>query len=103
MVSLNPSGIKPVAGNIVVRVEMGETEKRLAAMGLHASDQTKERDHHASMTGEVLAIADDIKWGIGVGHRVLFGRYAGTMVKGADGEDYRLVVDDDVKGIYHGD
>jgi len=98
----NPSGIQPIAGFMIVRLAMSETESRLKASGLVMPDEIRERTHEASMAGEVLAVADDVRYGIVPGDRIVFGRYAGTTVKGMDGEDYRMVQDDNVKGIYHG-
>lgn len=95
-------GIKPVNARVLVEVEESETVKRLKAMGLQASDQTKERDHHGSMIGTIVAVSDDVKFGLQLGQRVTFGRYAGTFQTGLDGNEYRMIDCEDVKGVYHG-
>jgi len=101
---LNPSGIDPVGGHLVVAIEKSALEQRAAASGLHIPDQRAEREKRGEQAGLIIAVAADARFGVGdhVGKRALFGRYAGTEVKGQDGEDYRLLFDEDVKGIYHG-
>ncbi len=99
---MNPATIKPVNGHALVVIDEGALAQRMKASGLVMADQTRERDHAASMSGAVLAVADDIKFGIAAGQRIVFGRYSGTSIKDGDTE-YRLVVDDDVKGVCDGD
>lgn len=73
-------------------------------------DQTKERDQFAQMEGTLVAVsplafsyAKQEEWGNGkppdIGDRVLFAKYAGAVVKGRDGKDYRLVNDKDVAAV----
>lgn len=99
----NPSGIEPIGGHLVVEVEKSETEKRMAASGLHMPGDSKERDRLANMMGRIVIAASDARYGLPgmTGRKALFGRYAGTTVKGADGEDYRILYDEDIKGVYH--
>lgn len=102
MTASNPSGITPTGQRVIVEVEISETERRMKAMGLDVPDSTKERDHHAAMYGRVLAVSPDVRFGLAPGQRITWGRYAGTMIEGVDGEPYRVIDDNDVKGIYHG-
>lgn len=93
----NPSGIEPIGGYLVILPDGGE-EKTEGGIILPSS--AVEKDKYGSQSGKVLAAAQDVRWGLQAGQRVLFGRYAGTMVKGKDGADYRLVHDEAVKGVY---
>lgn len=96
----NPSGITPLGGHVVVTIEKSESEKRLKAMGLEMPGNSAERDKLAMQQGLIVAVAHDARFGVFdcVGKLALFGRYAGTTVKGSDGEDYRILFDEDVKG-----
>lgn len=68
-------------------------------------DETKERDEHAAVQGEVMQMsplafsyeADAPK--PAVGDIVLFQRYAGVQHVGADGITYRIMNDKDVVAI----
>lgn len=93
--------IEPIGGHIVVTIEKSETERRMAAAGLAMPDSSAERDRLAMMRGTIVGAADDALYGLGnrLGDTALFGRYAGTTVKGADGDDYRLLRDEDVKAV----
>lgn len=95
-------GIKPVNARVLVEAEESATVKRMKAMGLEVAEQTKERDHHASMTGKIVAVSDDVRFGLAIGQRITFGRYAGTFQTGLDGNEYRMIDCEDVKGVYHG-
>lgn len=72
---------------------------------LHKPDETKERDEHATMEGEVVAIsplAFSYEEGApkpNVGETVVFQRYAGLVIVGADGIKYRLMNDKDVVAV----
>lgn len=92
----NPSGIEPIGGYLVIQPDGGEEK----VGSIFIPESTAEKDKYGSQSGTVLAVADDVRWGLSPGKKVLFGRYAGTMLKGVDGKDYRLVLDEHVKGIY---
>jgi co-chaperonin GroES (HSP10) len=62
----------------------------------------------AEATGTLIAIGpmafrdeDDVffPWCPEIGERVSFSRYAGTLIKGADGQDYRSMKDRDIQDI----
>lgn len=67
---------------------------------------SKEEDKAAVQRGTVVAVsplafnfADGENHGAHVGETVLYDRYAGTLQKGADGRDYRLVRDKHVIAV----
>jgi len=75
---------------------------------LYKPDQTKERDQNASMEGDIYHVSPFAfsyeQWPEGAnkpvnGDRVVFARYSGITVKGADGVDYRLMNDKDIVAI----
>lgn len=100
----NPSGIYPVEFKVLVRPI--EVEEKTSG-GIYLPDSTKERDQFAQMQGELVAISplaftydSSIEWDQPkVGDRVLFAKYAGTVVDGKDGKKYRLVNDKDVAAV----
>ncbi len=100
----NLSGIEPVGGHLVVAVEKSETERRLAAMGMTMPAESQERDRLAMQRGRIVVTAEDARYGLtqAVGKYALFGRYQGTTVEGEDGETYRILYDEDVKGTMNG-
>lgn len=83
------------------------------AGGIIIPDQTHERHEAAAEIGEVLAIGE-LAFTMGTpntddffvydtrpkpGQRVTYTRYAGASVEGADGEEYRIMNDDDVTSV----
>lgn len=75
--------------------------------GILLPDESKDRNQFAQMEGELIAISplaftysDDQGWDKPKpGDRVLFAKYAGAVVKGRDGIDYRIVNDKDVAAV----
>lgn len=101
----NQSGIHPVEYNVVIKPDPVEQKTK---GGLILSDETLERNKHASTKGTLVALAplafDDAIWPSDTqkpqpGARVLISRYAGTFCEGLDGEEYRVVKDKDVMAI----
>lgn len=105
----NESGINPTEYKILILPKAVE-EKTTG--GIIIPDQTKDRDQFAQMEGVLIAAsplaftyAQPREWTEGNGQppepgdRVLFAKYAGSVVKGRDGKDYRLVNDKDVAAI----
>lgn len=72
---------------------------------LYKPDETKERDEHATMEGEVVALSplafsyEEKAPKPSVGDTVVFQRYAGLIIVGADGFKYRLMNDKDVVAV----
>lgn len=99
------SGITPIEYNVVVRPDVVEAKTK---GGLYLSDEVVERDQSGMTRGTLVAVSpmaftfDDWPDGMAkpeVGQRVAFVRYAGTLVPGADGEDYRVMKDKDVLAV----
>lgn len=100
----NKSGIFPIEYKILVApIEVDEKTKG----GIIIPDQTKERDQFAQMQGTLVAVSPlafsyegTVEWSKPKpGDKVLFAKYAGTVVDGKDGKKYRLVNDKDVAAV----
>lgn len=104
--SQNASGIQPTEYKVLILPKMVEEKTK---GGIFMPDQTKERDQFAQIEGELVAVSPlaftyDDKWPEGyalpkVGDRVLYAKYAGTTVRGKDGQEYRLVNDRDIGAV----
>lgn len=97
----NP-GIYPTEYNVLIIPE--ETEE-VTSGGIILSAKTKEDNDIATMKGRLIAASPHAftyasNWADGempkVGSAVLFAKYAGTLVEGVDGKEYRLCKDKDV-------
>ena len=104
----NPSGVSPTEFKVLVRPDKGEEKTK---GGILLPQEQREREQAASTAGEIIAISPlaftYADWPVTtsppkVGDRVAFARYAGMTVKGNDGEEYRLINDKDVAGVYVG-
>lgn len=101
----NPSGIWPLGYNIVV---LPEKVAEKTAGGLHIPDSTRDRDQYGEHKGTIMAISPMAftfeEWPLREpkpqpGQRVVFVKYAGTLVPGKDGRDYRVMNDKDVLAV----
>ena len=101
----NPSGIEPTEFNCVVRADKVDEKTK---GGIYIPDTTRERDELASIDATLMAVSplafsyetwpdEDMK--PKPGDRVVIAKYAGSVVKGADGEDYRIIKDKDILAI----
>lgn len=90
-----------------VLVEPKKAEERTKG-GIVLPEIVVEKDQHASMEGTLAAVSPLAfsyeEWPKGtrlpqVGDTVIFARYSGITVKGADGKDYRLMNDKDVVAV----
>jgi len=104
-ISPNPSGITPIEYNVVVRPEK-VAEK--TAGGVYMPDDVREKDQYGEYKGVLVAVSPMAfsfeEWPEdapkpNVGNHVAFVRYAGTLVEGNDGEDYRVMKDKDVLAV----
>lgn len=102
---VNPSGIMPTEYKVLIAPKITEEKSK---GGIILPDTTKERDQHAQMEGVIVAVSplafsyDNWKEDSRppqVGDRVLFAKYAGALVTGRDGVDYRIVNDKDVAAV----
>ena len=102
VVAKNASGINPLEYKVLVRpVEVDQKTRG----GIILPDETKERDQHAAMEGEVIAISplafkyEENAPRPSTGSTVIFARYSGINVTGKDGVSYRLMNDKDVVAV----
>lgn len=101
----HPSRIIPTEFKVLILPE--KVEERTKG-GIFIPDEKLERDQYAAMKGTLVAVSPLAftyeNWPEGerkpqVGDRVIFAKYAGATVKGADDVEYRLVNDKDVAAI----
>ncbi len=103
---INLSGIDPLEYKVLVRpVEDKGYYETKTGFKLLKTDTEKERDDHASMEGELVAISPlafsydaDAPKPL-VGSTVVFARYSGINIQGKDGANYRLMNDKDVVAV----
>lgn len=98
-------GIRPTAFKVLVRPKPVETK---TAGGIIIPDETKDRQQYAAIEGELVAVSP-LAFGYetwppdadkpAVGQRVVFAKFAGFAIKGADGKDYRLIEDKDIAAV----
>jgi len=101
----NPSGIEPTEFNCVVKADK-PPEKTQG--GIFVPQQVLERDELASIDATLMAVSPlaftyetwpDADMKPKPGDRVVIAKYAGSVVKGADDEDYRIIKDKDILAI----
>lgn len=97
---MNKSGIQPVEYKVLIKPEVVETK---TAGGLYLPDQTKDKDQMAQVKGILVAIGgnafEDWNGAPQIGDNVYFAKYAGYVVKGEDGEEYRITNDKDICAV----
>jgi len=99
---MNNSGIYPVEYKVLIKPEIVE---RKTAGGIFLPESTKEKEEFAKSVGVIIAIGaicfTDPNWleHPKVGDKVLYDRYAGTLVEGIDGEKYRLINDKEIGAV----
>jgi co-chaperonin GroES (HSP10) len=98
-------GIKPSEYNVLI---IPEDTEEVTAGGIILATSTKEMNDISTMRGRLVAVSPHAfsyssDWPEGsmpeVGQAVLFAKYAGTLVKGLDGKEYRLCKDKDVAAV----
>jgi len=102
----NP-GLKPTHYGLLVALDV--LEERTAG-GIILPSAHKDREDGASERGRVIAVSPMAfqggDWGLAKppvpGDVVLFQRYAGTEFEGADKRKYRVIKDEELKGIFDG-
>lgn len=97
-------GLYPVEFNVLILPEPVEEKKGSIIL----PDQVKEMDKSAQTRGRLVAVSpvafDYAEWPEGSrrpapGDEVWFGKYAGVLVTGRDGREYRLCKDRDVGAV----
>lgn len=98
-------GIVPCEFNILIAPEEVETK---TAGGIILPDQSHETNQLASMRGRLVAMSPRAGASIWpnegperprVGDAVYYAKYAGILVTGRDGREYRMCKDKDLMGI----
>lgn len=98
---MNTSGIDPVEYKVLIEPEsIEETSKG----GIVLATVTTERDKMAQVKGRLIAIGGNAfeDWHgrlPELGDSIYFAKYAGYVLKGTDGKEYRLANDKDVSAI----
>lgn len=98
----NPSGITPIEYKVLVRPRKADERTK---GGIMLPETVVEKDQHASMEGEVIAVSplafsyEDGAPKAEPRDTVIFARYAGINVRGNDGADYRLMNDKDIVAV----
>lgn len=104
----NTSGIAPVEFKVLIAPEqIEETDERIKSAksaGIVLVEKTTEREKMAQVKGKLIAIGGNAfeDWADPkpqVGDTVFYAKYAGYVVPGADGVEYRLANDKDVAAI----
>lgn len=98
-------GIAPVEYNVLIAPE--DTEE-ITAGGIILPGQVKETNDLASQKGRIVGVSPLAfgysDWPEGsrqpqVGDAVVFAKYAGTLIEGADKREYRIIKDKDVAAV----
>lgn len=103
----NPSRINPTEYKVLISPILVDEKTK---GGIIIPDEHKDREQFAQMQGTLVAVsplaftyADDASWGKSAkpkpGDKVLFAKFAGAVVKGMDGKDYRIVNDKDIAAV----
>lgn len=104
---MNSSGIRPVEYNVLVLPDVAE---ETTSGGVFLPDDVKEKNQFARMDGVIVAASpmaftfDDwpenrLSRKPQIGDRVMFSRYAGDEIDGADGQKYRIMKDRSVMAV----
>lgn len=99
---MNESGVYPVEYKVLIKPEEVEAK---SAGGIFIPETVKDKEKYAKERGTLIAVGaiafTDPNWldRPKVGDKVLYDRYAGSMVKGIDGVDYRLINDKEIGAI----
>ena len=103
-------GFDPVEYNVVIAPEQVET---VTKGGILLPDQTKEMDEIAQVRGLLVAASplafnfdqwpEDAPRKPRPGDHVVYAKYAGTLLKGDDGREYRVCKDKDIVAVIRRD
>jgi chaperonin GroES len=103
----NESGFEPIGDRVLVRPDIAAS----SSGGIELPDDIVDRAQLSASSGVLVALGDDaFKWSFDrtrpfagvkpeVGSRVCFEKYAGQVILGDDGIEYRLIDDKCVGGV----
>ena len=95
--------IRPFGVRVLVKPE--EVEQKTDG-GIYIPETVMEKDKFAVMIGTLVGVGEiaftDPDWldKPKVGDTIIYDRYSGATVTGKDGEEYKLMNDDDIGGKY---
>jgi chaperonin GroES len=95
----NTSGLQPVDQKVLVLPDPAEEK---TSFGLIIPESVRDKNKYATMECTLIAVGANafIEWGKGnglaPGDRILMAQYAGARTKGADGQEYILMNDEDI-------
>lgn len=102
MAGMNTSGIEPLEYHVIVKPE--EVAEKTAG-GLYKPQDLREREQWSETRGVLVAVSP-IAFNFegdapkpDLGDVVMFKRHSGTLTKGVDGVEYRIVSDKDIIGV----
>lgn len=100
-IGLNTSGMQPVEYKILIAPEVVE---EVSSGGIVLATKTTEREKMAQVKGKLVAIGGNAfeDWADPkpqLGDTIWFAKYAGYVVNGADGAEYRLANDKDISAV----
>lgn len=100
----NTSGLQPVEYKILIEPE--EVEQKSSG-GIVLAIATTEKEKMAQVRGKLIAVGGNAfeDWSEPkpqVGNSIWYAKYAGYVVKGSDGKEYRLANDKDCAAIVIG-
>lgn len=102
---MNESGIRPLEYKVLIKPDQVE---EVSKGGIILVDQTKDKQKFATDCGELIAVGaiafTEPDWldRPQVGDKVLYDRYAGSLVRGTDGVEYRLMNDKEIGAVLTG-
>ena len=96
----NTSGIIPIEYKVLVRID--KTSEKVGSIFI--PDAVKDQKDMAEVKGTMIAHGGKAFGDFGdpfpkAGDRVMIAKYAGKLVSGADGLEYRIVSDKDISSI----
>lgn len=97
----NASGVDPLDLRVIILPD--PPEKKVGSIILPESEQEKQK--WAATKGTLVAMGENAFGDAGLkrqprpGDRVMYAKYGGVNFKGADGEEYRIMNDEDVIGF----
>jgi co-chaperonin GroES (HSP10) len=86
---MTASGLQIMSDKEVDRLELGQTEGVVVAIAKGLTD------HEFFTASEVKVVLE-----FAAGDRVIFTKFAGLLMDGADGKRYRLIERKDIKGVF---
>lgn len=96
---MNKSGIEPMEFKVLIAPKKVEEKTQ---GGIYLPDQARDKERFAMQEGVLVAVGalafTEPNWleKPKVGDTVMFDRYAGGLIKGRDGEEYRLINDKEI-------